>query len=70
MTSESTYDWLKTWIARSFEPAPTAFDTSVVAPTPSICVSARTMNIRFPANPTAAMASFPSLPTKYRSARK
>ena len=63
-------DSLKTSSARSRSFWPAACDTSVVMPTPSICVMARTMNVRFPAIATPATASFPSRPTQYRSTRK
>ena len=59
-----TWDWLKTSSARSWSLRPVAWEMSTVAPTPSICEIASTMNIRFPATPTPATASFPSRPTQ------
>ena len=45
---ESTCDWLKTSSVRSRSFWPTACETSVVVPTPSICVSANTTNMSVP----------------------
>ena len=66
----STSAWLKTSSACSRCLRPSACATSAVAPTPIACVSASTMNARLPDSETPATASLPSLPTKYRSARK
>src|SRR2546430_10581665 len=70
VTIASTCDWLNMSSTRSWSLRPAACDTTVVVPTPSIWVSARTMKVRLPAMPTAATASVPSRPTQYRSTRK
>ena len=69
-TSDSTCDWLKTRRAASRSLRPVACAISAVVPTPSICVSASTKNIRLPDRLTAATAVLPSMPTNFRSTRK
>ncbi len=56
--------WLNASRARSRSPPPIACATTAVVPTPSICVSASTRKLRFPAIPTAATARVPSRPTQ------
>ena len=70
VTIASTCAWLKSRFASTWSFRPVACDTTVVVPTPSICVNASTMKVRLPAMPTAATADVPSLPTQYRSIRK
>ncbi len=66
----SDIDWLKTRSASAGSLRPTACETSAIAPTPSVCVTAITTNIAMPAAPTPASAASPSCATKYRSIRK
>ncbi len=63
-TIERPTDWLKTWFASARSLRPTACDTSVTVPTPSICVSANTRNITLPAALTPASAASPRPATK------
>lgn len=69
-TIDSSCAWLNTSSARALSFCPTACDTSVVVPTPSICDSASTTKVRLPAMLTAATASRPRRPIQYRSTRK
>ena len=56
-TSDSTCAWLNTRVACAWSRAARRrATTSVVVPTPSICVAARTMKVRLPLMPTAATA--------------
>ena len=68
-TSDNTCAWLNTRVACAWSRRPVACATSVVVPTPSICVAARTMKVRLPLMPTAATAAVPRRPTQYRSTR-
>src|SRR5258708_5310905 len=63
-------DWLNTRFAASCSLRPTAVEISATVPTPSTCESASTRKLRFPAEPTPAIAASPRRPTKYRSTRK
>src|SRR5882762_7877362 len=63
-------DWLNTRFAASGSLRPTAWEISATVPTPSTCESASTRKLRFPAEPTPAIAASPRRPTKYRSTRK
>ena len=62
--TDSPCAWLKISDARAWSRWPVACATSVVVPTPSICVAASTKNIRLVLTPTAATASVPSRPTQ------
>src|SRR5687768_9148440 len=69
-TIASTCDWLKSSCASFGSFRPIACATTVVVPTPSICVSASTMKVRLPAMATPATDAVPSRPTQYKSTRK
>ena len=64
VTTASTCAWLNISSASPRFFLPTACDTTVVVPTPSICVRASTMKVKLPAMATAATACVPSLPTQ------
>ena len=70
MNAASSSDCVSTCCACSRSLRPAACEMRVVVPTASICVIASTMNVRLPAMPTPAIASFPRRPTQYRSTRK